>query len=660
MDDIIYINFTCYFRNKSPDLPKLLKFCPKWTRVKRSKQPMRSHMGVQMTTQPQLVLTILLFALFGCASTESRFFDSAMNDRNRAPASLQLPTSYDQAIPVIDSLNNQAEADFLFLRADIESLQGNSVESIENLKSALVYDPQSATLMQRLSIEYFRRSQVRDSLYWAERAKVVSADRRDLNMLLGGLYSSTKNYDKAVSVYEGILKQNPEDYEVMLYLGAIFSEQKNYKKAALQFQKVAGEKESTSRHLAHYYLARIYIEQNEKLNAKKAQLELRKSIQLRPEFFEAISLLAQLIQKESGAAASNNFYITHQAKHGPQAKLAEILSQYYIEKSQYDKAYEQLEILDSQSEDQVQIKLKMALILIDKKMYDLAIEKLDDILKIAPESDKVRFYLSAVFEEKKQFQQAFDQYMLISKSSSYFEESRVHAAYLSKILGDSNRGQKVLSEVEKITNVQTYFLMAQFHEDKSEIEKAIQVAKKAQTAFPKNAQAHFYEGTLLDKLNKKREMLSSMELALALDPNNTQTMNYIAFSLAELNEDLEKAEKLARSAVQNDKDDGFVLDTLGWILFKRGDYKEAIRILEKAHEIQPGVGIIAEHLGDAYIKLKKLDKARVLLLKANELESDQSRKRDIQTKLTVLEDDLKIRTRKPASVDGDLKTNESP
>lgn len=613
-----------------------------------------------MTTQSKLVLTVLLLALFGCASTESRFFDSAMNDRNRAPASLQLPTSYDQAIPVIDSLNNQAEADFLFLRADIESLQGNSVESIENLKSALVYDPQSSTLMQRLSIEYFRKSQVRDSLYWAERAKAISADKRDLNMLLGGLYSSTKNYDKAVLVYEGILKQDHEDYEVMLYLGAIYSEQKNYKKAASQFLKVAGEKESTSRHLAHYYLARIYIEKNEKLNAKKAQLELRKSIQLRPEFFEAISLLAQLIQKESGSAASYNFYISHQSNHGPQAKLAEILSQHYIEKSQYDKAYEQLEILDSQSEDQVQIKLKMALILIDKKMYDLAIEKLDDILKIAPESDKVRFYLSAVFEEKKQFQQAFDQYMLISKGSTYFEESRVHAAYLSKILGDADRGQKILAEVEKITNVQTYFLMAQFHEDKSEIEKAIQIAKKAQKAFPKNAQAHFYEGTLLDKLNKKREMLSSMELALAMDPNNTQTMNYIAFSLAEMNEDLDKAEKLARSAVQNDKDDGFVLDTLGWILFKRGEYKEAIRILEKAHEIQPGVGIIAEHLGDAYIKLKKLDKARVLLLKANELESDQSRKRDIQTKLTVLEDDLKIRTRKPASTDDDLKTNASP
>lgn len=613
-----------------------------------------------MMIQNLLIIALTLIYFSGCATDGDRFFDSAMNDRNRAPASLQLPAQYDESVPVVDAVNNQAEADYLFIKADMESLQGHSADAIENLKSSLVYDPSAATLMQRLSIEYFRRGQIRDSLYWAERAKAVAGERRDLNMLLGGLYSSTKSYEKAIASYESILKKDAEDTEVMLYLGAVYSEQKNYKKAIEQFGKVANEKQSSSRHLARYYMARIYLEQDEKKNAKLAQIELRKSIDNRPDFFEAITLLGQLIQKEKGEEAEYNFYAAQQTKKGPQPKLAEILSQYYIEKGQYDMAYEQLEILDSQSEDQVQIKLKMALILIDKKMYDIAIDKLDEILKIAPESDKVRFYLSAVFEEKKQYQQAYDQYMLISKGSSYFEESRVHAAYLSKILGDADKGQKVLAEVEKITNVQTYFLMAQFHEDRKEIDKAISVAKKAQAAFPKNAQAHFYEGTLLDKLSKKREMLVSMERALVLDPDNAQTMNYIAFSLAELNEDLEKAEKLARVAVQKEKNDGFVLDTLGWILFKRGDYKEAIFVLEKAHELQPSVGIIAEHLGDAYIKLKKLDKARVLLLKANELESDQSRKRDILIKITSIEGDLKNRTRKPAVSEIDLSTNGSP
>ena len=617
--------------------------------------------GAQMIIRSQQLITLFFFGLLGCTTVPTQYYDSALNDRNRAPASMQLSKNFDLEIPTVDSAHNQAEADFLFLKADLDSQQGRGSDSLENLKSALVYDPQSATMMQKMAVEYYRKGQLRDALYWAERAKSLASDRRDLSLLLAGLYSSTKNFDKAAVIYQGLLQNSPEDYEVLLYLGAVYSEKKEYKKSAEYFSKVAKEK-NPSKYLAHYYMARIYLEQNEKANSKKAQVELRKSIEAKGDFFEAITLLGQQIQKEKGATEAFKFYAQIQKTKGPQAKLAEILSQYFIEKGDYDNAYEQLDILDNSADEQIQVKLKMALILIDKKLYDTAIEKLSEILKIAPESDKVRFYLSAVYEEKKQLKMAFDQYMMILKESSYFEESRVHAAYLAKLLGNPEQGSKIVGEVVqgKVTNIQTYFLSAQFHEDKKDYEKSIQVIKLAQKAFPKNAQAHFYEGTVLDKMNMKKAMLASMEKALEIEPENVQTMNYIAFSLAEMNEQLEKAETLARLAVQKDKSDGFILDTLGWVLFKKGNYPEAIQILEKAREIQPSVGIIAEHLGDVYHKIDKLEKARTLFLKATELESDKSRKQDIETKLAQVETHLKTQTRIPASAASDLKSDGSP
>ena len=617
--------------------------------------------GALMKTCFKLLVVLNILSFLGCATTGSQYFDSALNDHNRAPASLMLPKNYDLESPVIDPVHNQAEADFLFLKADLESQLGHANDAIENLKSALVYDPQSATMMQKMAVEYYRKGQLRDSLYWAERAQQISPYRRDLSLLVAGLFSSTKNYEKAETIYRNLIKSDPEDQEAKLYLGAAYSEQKNYKKSAEYFLQVTKEK-NPSKYLAHFYLARVYLEQGGKANTKKARLELQKTIDIRPDFFDAISLLGQILQKEKGPEETYKFYAQVQKTKGPLPKLAEILSQYYIEKGEYDKGYEQLEILDNTSDDQIQVKLKMALILIDKKIYNLAIEKLDEILKVAPESDKVRFYLSAVYEEKKQYQEAFDQYLQIAKGSSYFEESRVHAAYLAKLLGHADEGLKIVTEVVagKVTNIQTYFLAAQFHEDQKAYDKSISVVKIAQKTFPKNAQAHFYEGTLLDKLNRKKEMLQSMETALEIEPDNIQTMNYIAFSLAEMNEQLEKAELLARQAVQKEKNDGFILDTLGWVLFKKGQYKEAVTVLEKAHEIQPAVGIIAEHLGDVYIKVQKLGKAKALLLKATELESDQSRKQDIRIKISQLEMNLKNQIRTPASNDFDSKKDVSP
>lgn len=614
-----------------------------------------------MNKTVQSLALMFFVGIFGCANSGGRFYDSAFNDRNKAPAIYQMPTHFDSESPTIDAAHNQTEADYLFLKADLLALQGKPNDSIESLKSALVYDSQSPTIMQKLSIEYYRKGQVSDSTYWAEKAYSIS-NRKDLALLLAGLYSSTKKYDKAIQIYSALLKNDKQDADIRLYLGAVYSEQKNYKQAIEQFTFVTKLKSNPSTHLAHYYLARTYLEQNEKNNFKKVKEELAKSINIKPDFFEAISLMGQVIQKTDGLEKAFKYYAGIQKSKGPFVKLAEVLSQYYIEKNEYDQAYEQLEILDSNADDQIQVKLKMALILIDKKMYDPAIEKLNEILVLAPDSDKVRFYLSAVFEEKKQFQAAFDQYMQINKDSNYFEESRAHAAYLSKILGDSERGLKVINEVDnnKVTNIQTFLLKAQLLEESKQIEKSIEVIQVAQKTFPKNAQAYFYEGTLYDKLNKKRNMLQSMEKVLEIDPEHVQAMNYLAFSLAEMNEQLDRAEKLARNAWEKDKNDGFILDTLGWILFKKGNYKEAVFHLEKAYEIQPSVGIIAEHLGDVYTKIQKFEKAKALFKKANELEDDQARKQDIQTKISKLESDIKNLNRKPASIADGLKKDESP
>lgn len=598
----------------------------------------------------QLVLFLSLVGFLGCATSGSRFYDSAMNDHNRAPASMAIPDQYDnEKVPSVDAVHGQVEADFLFLKSDLESQSGKSGESIELLKSALVYDPEAPTLMQKLAVEYYKKGQTRDAVYWAEKAKAKAPDRRDLTLLVAGLYTSTKKYTQAEQEYLGLLKKDKDDAEATLYLGAVYSEMKNYVKAIQKFVELTKLSQYTSKHLARYYLARVYLEQGHKSANTMAQVELRKSLKIKSDFFESISLLGQLIQKDRGLEKSIQFFADHQKTFGPNPKIAEILAQHYIEKNKYDLAYDQLDILDNYSEDMIQVKLKMALILIDKKEYDSAVIKLKEILNLAPESDKVRFYLSAVYEEKKQFQNAYDEYMKIAKASTYFEEARLHSAYLAKTLGQTELAMQVLQESISIKseNPQSYFLLAQLHEDKKDLSKALATLNLAENKFPKNAQVIFYKGTIQDKLNLKNEMISTMKKVLALESDHVQAMNYLAFSWAEMNTELEQAEKYARTAVAKEKEDAFILDTLGWVLFKKGQLKEAVEVLEKAHVLQPTIGIIAEHLGDIYSKEEKFEKARSYFLKAVESETDPSKKKDLQQKMSLM--DGNIRNRLPAS-----------
>jgi tetratricopeptide (TPR) repeat protein len=611
------------------------------------------------------VIAKALFTLtfVGCASASHHFYDSAINNKNRAPASLRIPASFDNekdAPPTIDHMHNQAEADFLYLKAEMESNAGRHAETIELLKSALVYDNESPTLMQKLAVEFYKSGNLNDALYWAEKARVAAPERRDLNLLAAGLYTSAKNYGKAEEIYRALVKADKTDTEAVLYLGAVQTEQKNFVKAVETFKTLTKNKTYSSRYLAHYYLARVYSEQNPK-SAARIKDELKKSLEHKPDFFEAISMLGQYILKEEGQPKAIAFYENYQQKFGPNLKLAEMLAHHYISKNEFDKAYEQLEFLDEANDDMVQVKLKMALILIDKKIYERAIAKLEEILVIAPESDKVRFYLAAVYEEKRDFKSALKQYVFIDKTSSYFEESRLHAAYISKILGDLDKAVQHLNEVVagKAENQQTFIFLSQLYEDKKDMQSAEAVLKKAVSKFSESAQVFYHLGMLHDKMNRKSDMMASMTKVIDIEPDHSQALNYLAYSWAEAGEHLDKAESYARKAANKEKDDAFILDTLGWVLYKKGDFKKAVEVLEKAHTLQPDVAIISEHLGDVYIKLNMHDKARALFIKASANESDVSHRKELESKVLYTESVLKS-SRVPSSLDQNSEKAEAP
>jgi tetratricopeptide (TPR) repeat protein len=298
----------------------------------------------------------------------------------------------------------------------------------------------------------------------------------------------------------------------------------------------------------------------------------------------------------------------------------------------------------------------MALILIEKKIFDQATLKLEEILKEVPESDKVRFYLGAVYEETRQDEKAIQQFKMIPKDSQYFAEAVVHAAYLLKGTGRAAEALVVIEEGIKSkkgqAQPQMYAMHASLLDEQGEHAKAESTLTSALAQFPENAQLRFYYGTVQDRLGNKEKTIQEMQKVVELDPNHVQGLNYLAFTFAEMNKNLIEAEKLARRATHLDPQDGYVLDTLGWILYKQNKTSEAIKYLEAARKFQPTVSIIAEHLGDAYLKVSLTDRAIEMYNKAIENETDAKKKDELRLKLSAIENQRlapDLNSRVPAS-----------
>lgn len=88
--------------------------------------------------------------------------------------------------------------------------------------------------------------------------------------------------------------------------------------------------------------------------------------------------------------------------------------------------------------------------------------------------------------------------------------------------------------------------------------------------------------------------------ALELSPEQPYVLNYLAYTWVERGEHLAEARRMLERAVELRPNDGNIVDSLGWALFKLGDIAGAVRWLERAVELEPRNSIINDHLGDAY------------------------------------------------------------
>ena len=574
---------------------------------------------------------------------------------NRAPANLNPPEVSDLGKSTIDPLYLRVKADYHFTLAEAYSLEGNAPRAIEEYKLVLVYDPQSALVRVRLAAEFLKKGLVSEAMEQAEEGVKLDPTAVVSRNLLASLYSAVKMFDKALEQYKEIAKLTPDDVEPHLFIGALYAEMGRIDEAIKYFEKVAGTTPEAQKHLVSFYVGKIYSEMKE---GEKSVQAYEKSLKQKPDFVEALLALGAHYEKAEQLDRAMKLYTSYQERFGPTDRVAEPLARIYMERQEYEKALKQYQVVADADPENLNARVKMALILIEQKSFRLAISTLREILSIAPESDRIRFYLAAVYEELKEYPEAIEQFLQIPTASSFFEEAMVHAAYLHKVQGNVPKAIELLeSGIQKRNDIsQFYALYAAFLDELKEHKRAAALLEKAIGQFPSNEQLHFFLGSVHDKLGDRQSTISSMRKVISLNENHAQALNYLAYTLAEMEKDLNEAENLAKRAVKIKADDAYIRDTLGWVYYKQGKFSEAVRELEEAYRMKSTESVIAEHLGDAYFSIDLAQRARDMYELAIRTETEPSTIEKIEAKIRAIERAQHLKGRLPAS----LSRDESP
>lgn len=135
-------------------------------------------------------------------------------------------------------------------------------------------------------------------------------------------------------------------------------------------------------------------------------------------------------------------------------------------------------------------------------------------------------------------------------------------------------------------------------------------------------------GEVYDLKNDMDSALYYYELHYNIDSNSTYLLNNYAYTLSKVGKELDKALRMSEKSLINNQNNSAFLDTYGWIKYKKGEYEEAKTIIEKSIRIGGVSAEVYEHLGDIYMELHEVEKAKEMYLKSLELENDRFRIED--------------------------------
>lgn len=573
----------------------------------------------------------LLLALCSCILLGSCATNQPVAERSiPVPAAVVQPTAEP---PVMEEQPDLSCAYFYFLWGSHAEFQERYPEALEAYEKALLCDQEAGYIREKIPLLLLKTGELEKAADWLAQAIERQPDNNTYLLLLAGLYLQREKVEEAVLLYNQVLEKDPENDDVRLRLALLYSHLKKNQLAEEIFRKLL--KNDVDSYFTHLSYARL-LKQMEKYHDAAGEYEKALSLNWSKELAFEIGYF-YLEQKMVTEALRIFTTITDNDPFDEQAALSRI--QALLDLQHNDEALEELSNLRLSSENQADIDLIIAKVLLRKNEVDEAKKILTRLVRETNGSEP-RYMLALLAYQEEDYDTSLEQLAHIESGSDEFEEAVYLQTRIYQKLGNVDAAIKLLKKhttAKADLNPLFYALLSSLHQAKGEYREAMALLETAINIFPDNHQLLFEYGLVLEKIGNSQQAIAIMEKVLELQPDHAEALNYIGYTWADNNVHLEKALEYILRANTLKPDNGFILDSLGWVYYRLGDFQQAVEELEHAVELIEDDPHIYDHLGDVYRSLGKFSEAREALQKAYEMFTDETKKAVIQQKIDALE-----------------------
>jgi tetratricopeptide (TPR) repeat protein len=346
---------------------------------------------------------------------------------------------------------------------------------------------------------------------------------------------------------------------------------------------------------AHFAIAQAAFAANDEA---LSLLELTRAQSIRPGWDLPVIFEAQILRRRSPEEALQRlggFLDKYPTARDVRLNYARML----VGEKRYTEARTQFEQLLSLHKDDAEAIYGVGLLAMQAKDYATAEANLTKLLEIGfRDPNGLRFTLAQLAEEQKDWPRAIGWYDSI-KRGEHAMPARLRTANALAKQGKLEEARKYLQNVNAGDGerVQLQIAEAQLLREADRNEDAFELLGKALEANPKQPDLMYDYALTAEKLNRMDLLETNLRELIQIKPDHAHAYTALGYSLADRNERLPEARKLIEKALELAPEDYYIMDSLGWVLYRMGDLKGAAQQLRRAWKGRPD-GEIGAHLGE--------------------------------------------------------------
>jgi cellulose synthase operon protein C len=332
------------------------------------------------------------------------------------------------------------------------------------------------------------------------------------------------------------------------------------------------------------------------------------------------------LQRRSKADEAENLLDRAIANNPNDTGLLQALAQLRLSKQDWVGAQAVSEALKKTGDSSSATQQIAGAVLLGQKKYDESIETLKNAYTSAPQTAQLMnaLFVAYVQAGKTSEAEAFLNSILAANANN--ADALVLMGTLKAVQNQPKDAEASFKQAidRQSSNPVGYVALAKFYLSQNQVSQAEAVLRSGREKVPSDFNTNYLLAGLLESKNDTDGAIAIYEDQLKLTPDALIIVNNLASLLADYRTDpasLDSAKQLAQRLVAIDLPQ--FKDTIGWVAYRSGDYRNALLNLEQAAEKLPTIALIKFHLGLTYVALKRNADAKDQFAKADVLLKDK-------------------------------------